>query len=85
MNLVWQVILGQHSHSQEDVLVYCAIADSVVRQLAWKSHIVDLIERQTLIFAKAITIFNLKVLIVVMMDKILADESEGDNILEFSF
>lgn len=81
MDVAREVILSHYTHSEEDFLVYGVIPYEVVSLLVCLRQIVDFVESQFFVFSQPVTVLDLKVLIVVVMNEVFADVAERNDVL----
>ncbi len=81
MDVARQVILSHDAHSEEYFLVYGVVPYEVICLLVCLGQIVDFAESQFFIFSQSIAMFDLKVLVVVVMNEVFADVAERNDVL----
>lgn len=74
--------LRDNRHSQKYLLISSTVPYSVVRGLVGHSHVVDFIHIDLLILSQTITMLDLEIFIIKMMNKILTNITQRNNILQ---
>lgn len=80
-----EMILSEHTDSKKDFLIDSIVSDEVVCLLIGDSHVIDFVEGAFFIFSQPITMFDLKIFVIEVMDKILANITKRNDIFYICF